>query len=89
MKFLVLRSDAIRRGQLVARMINSSCFPIEVQTPHDGVAYTSEDIVRMAFDQINKGYVGMHEYIVVPMYEASVVRFRPKAQYEVSVSPYV
>lgn len=90
MKYLVLRSNAIQRKGSNLGMLGSSCFPIEVETRRDGIAYTAEDIVRMAFDQINEGYVGLHEYIVVPMYVAQVVNFRckPRPEYEVVTSPY-
>lgn len=89
MKFLVIRNDAIHRKGRKSQM-NSSMFPIEVEVNSlRAMEYSSEQIVRMALDTINPGYVGMYEYVVVPMFNASVVQFRPvKPQLDVQVKAY-
>lgn len=81
-KYLVCRKDAIKGGGRTT--IASSCFPILVESFHSD----AEGIVRMAMNSISKGYVGMHEYVVIPMENACVVSFKPKTQYDVEVRPF-
>lgn len=82
-RYLVCRKDAIRGSS--REMISNSCFPILVEYDSCPGDDSAESIVRKAFDTINQGYIGMHEYIVIPMHDALLVSFRPKANYEVSV----
>lgn len=92
MRYLVVRTDAIR-SQRRAHQIDSSCFPIEVdldisEADHGSESEVYEWIVRKAFDQINKDYVGMHTYLVIPLGGAKLVRFKPRQSYDVSVRHY-
>lgn len=87
MKYLVLRSNAIKRRH-PTNTLSSSCFPIEVEMDNYG-SHSVEDILNKAFDLINEGYRGKYEYIVVPMIDAKVVSFRkPQPEYEVRISNY-
>lgn len=85
MKYLVMRKEIIK-GPHIGASLQSSCFPIEVEVL-GGIS--DESIVRMALDKINPGYIGMYDYVVVPMDRATVVSFRkPQPQYEVHVDTY-
>lgn len=83
MKFLVCRSQAIRPNN----QVGTSCFPILVEAPPTALM---EEVVRKAFDTISPGYIGMHEYIVVPMNDAQIVSFsrRPQPEYWVKVENF-
>lgn len=83
-KYLVCRTDALRPEGRNRSMINSSMFPIVVESDRPD----REWIVRLAFEMINHGYMGMHSYLVVPLDDADVVTFRPKRDYEVVVDMY-
>lgn len=89
MRYLVCRKDAIKRNGGTST-INSSCFPIEVEMHPDNYSYNSETIVRKAFDSINEGYVGMYDYVVVPLDDAKVVSFRrkPEPKYVARITNY-
>jgi hypothetical protein len=77
MDFLVCRKDALRPNP---RMRTSDFFPMVISYEwHPGTTY--EDIVRDALDSIKQGYVGMHEYIVVPLENAHIVSFKPRHDY--------
>lgn len=88
--FLVLRKDIIRPNQ----QISSSCFPIEVILTNEEVSEWSsseeyaEFIVRKALDTFRHGYVGMYEYVVVSLFDAKIVSFKPKKSYNVEVRSY-
>lgn len=92
MFYLVCRTDAIRslhRGH----QIDSSCFPIKVELTYEEEQGNDEEefyeyVVKKAFDMINKGYVGMHEYLVVPLGNAKLVRFKPRQSYDVTIREY-
>lgn len=84
MRYLVCRTDAVRNYN--RRMpIKQSCFPIEVETSYSD----AEAIVRLAFDTIHEGYVGMHSYLVISLDEAKIVEFKPRQSYDVDIRPYV
>lgn len=83
MKYLVCRTQALRTNGRSEQM-GSSMFPIVVES----FSYDAEEIVKKACSTISDGYVGMHEYVVVPMEQATVVNFRPKPAYDVSVRGY-
>lgn len=81
MQYLVCRMDALRPN---GQMKTSEYFPMLVESYHG----SEEDIVRKALDTINKGYVGMHEYIVVPLIDAKVVSFKPRQSYDVDTRSF-
>lgn len=85
-KYLVCRIDAITNGGHTT--IKNSCFPIlvEIDTNMYGKdAYDAEYIVRKACNSISEGYLGMHEYVVVRMDDAKLVKFSRKPQPEYCV----
>lgn len=68
-KYLVCRKDAVHPHP----SLSSSFFPVIVEMgPGD---HWGEDIARKACESVFPGYIGMHEYIVVPLDEARVVEF--------------
>lgn len=86
MRYLVCRLDALRPN---GYMRTSEFFPMIVEyNPHPGEA-CAETVVRKALDSINRGYVGMYQYIVTPLDRALVVDFKPRQSYNVEVHKYL
>lgn len=87
MKYLVCRMDGIRPYS----RIRSSELPIIVDSED---CANREDIVKKALDCISRGYIGMHEYLCVPLEYASIVSFKPIPQPKFSATirnfdPYI
>lgn len=72
-RYLVCRKDAVHSRNHGAQL-GSSYFPVIVNMGPG--AHYGEDIVTKACDSLFPGYVGMHEYIVVPLDEARIVEFK-------------
>lgn len=69
-------------------MRTSEYFPMVVENDDDA-SLSYEEIVLKALHAIDPGYVGMHEYFVIPMHLAKVVAFHPpKPKYEVSIRDF-
>ena len=78
MKFLVCRVDAIERT-----IKSSELFPTIVEfdehTPHDVIVQETLQSVWPGYEPRNKAYY------VVPLTDATIVTFKPKTQYDITV----
>ena len=90
MRYLVCRLDGIKTERH-RKPINSEYWPMVVDIPSfDAENMSMDAIVRRALDLIKPGYVGMHDYLLVPLnQDAVVVSYKHKPAYEVSHWAYL
>lgn len=82
MEYLVLRSESVRPHGGIK---SSDHFPMIIDVK--GLV-NPEIVVKRAFDTIKTGYVGMHEYLVIPMDAAIIVGFSPRTDYNVNIRSF-
>lgn len=88
MRYLVCRLEAVRSGTRRDRIKSSEYWPIVVEV--NDLMMNMEQIVKKALNSISVGYIGMHQYLVVPLDErASVVSFTPRPTYDTVIHPYL